>query len=45
MKFIKGMVAGMIVTAGIMYCYEECDLGKCKMMRNSRKMLKKIGII
>lgn len=45
MKFIKGMFTGMIITVGAMYCYEECNFGKCKMMKNSKKMLKKIGIL
>lgn len=45
MKFLKGMVTGMIIATGIMYCYEECDIGKCRIMKNSKKMLKKIGIL
>ena len=45
MKFIKGMFTGMIITVAAMYCYEECNFGKCKMMKNSKKMLKKIGIL
>lgn len=46
MKFMKGMILGGMVTAGIALAYAE-TMGKSKrkMMKTGRKMAKKMGII
>ena len=46
MKFIKGMVVGGIVTAGVAMIYSETMMdGKKKMVRKSRQFARKIGIV
>lgn len=46
MKFVKGMLIGGIVTAGIaMACSETMWQSKRRMMRKGKQMVKKMGII
>lgn len=45
MKFVKGMVAGMVISAGIAMACAECSMGSNKMMKQGKKMMKKIGIV
>ena len=44
MKFVKGMIAGMVVACGAYMMYEECTIGPSKMMKKGKKMIKKLGI-
>lgn len=46
MKFMKGMLIGGIVTAGIAMIYAETmDQNKKKMMKKGRQFAKKMGIV
>lgn len=46
MKFIKGMLIGSIVSAGIVIAYTETmGQDKKKMMKKGKQMIKKMGII
>ena len=46
MKFVKGMIAGMVIVAGAtMMCNEIGSHSSSKMMKQGKKMMKKIGII
>lgn len=47
MKFIKGMVMGSLISAGIMMMYTENNIGmnKKKMMKKGKQMAKKMGIM
>ena len=46
MKFIRGMVVGTMVTAGIAMMYKDgMSHNKKKMMKKGRQMVKKLGII
>lgn len=46
MKFMKGMLIGGIVTAGIAMMYAETmDQSKRKMMKKGRQFVKKMGIV
>lgn len=46
MKFIKGMVIGTMVSAGIAMMYADTTgKGKKMMMKKSKQMAKKMGII
>lgn len=45
MKFVKGMVTGMVISAGIAMAYAECTMGTNKMMKQGKKMMKKMGIM
>lgn len=46
MKFVKGMIFGTMVSAGIVMAYTE-TFGKNnkKMMKKGKQMIKKMGII
>lgn len=44
MKFIKGMVTGMVICAGAAAIYAEYSMGPNKMMKKGKKMMKKLGI-
>lgn len=44
MKFIKGMITGMAISAGVAMAYTEMTMGSNKMMKQGKKMIKKIGI-
>ena len=44
MKLIKGMIIGGMVSAGLVMMYSETmGFEKKKMMKNSKKMMKKMG--
>ena len=46
MKFMKGMLIGGIVTAGIAMMYAETmDQNKRRMMKKGKQFIKKMGII
>lgn len=46
MKFIKGVTVGGLVTIGIFMLYAESGkMNKKSMMKQGRKMIKKMGII
>ncbi len=46
MKFMKGMLIGGIVTAGIAMMYAETmDQSKRRMMKKGRQFAKKMGIV
>lgn len=45
MKFIKGMVLGTMIAAGAAIMYNETSMNPRKIVRKSRKIAKKIGII
>lgn len=44
MKFVKGMMTGMVLCAGAAAIYAECCMGTNKMMKKGKKMMKKLGI-
>lgn len=46
MKFVKGMVMGTIVAAGVVMMYRESlGMDKKKMIKNGKKLAKKMGIL
>lgn len=45
MKFMKGMIAGMVITAGAAMLCAEYTMGSSKMLKQGKKMIKKIGIL
>lgn len=46
MKFIKGMLIGGMVTAGVaMVCSETMGDSKRKMMKKGKKIAKRMGIV
>ena len=46
MKFVKGMIAGMVIAVGAtMLCNEISCQGSGKMLKQGKKMMKKIGIM
>lgn len=46
MKFVKGMLIGSIVSAGIVIAYSETmGKDKKKIMKKGKQMIKKMGII
>ncbi len=46
MKFVKGMIAGMVIGVGAtMMCNEMVCHGSSKMLKQGKKMIKKMGII
>ena len=46
MKFVKGMVIGSIVSAGIiMLCNDNMNVNKKRIIRKGKQYAKKIGII
>lgn len=46
MKFVKGMVIGTLVSAGIVMMYTEAmATNRKKIMKKGKQMAKKIGII
>ncbi len=45
MKFVKGMVTGMVIFAGAAAIYAECcGMDTNKMMKKGKRMMKKFGI-
>ena len=46
MRFIKGVVIGGLITTGLVMMYTETDLmNRKKVMKNGRKIAKKMGIL
>lgn len=46
MKFVKGMIAGMVIVAGAtMMCNEMGIHSPNKMLKQGKKMMKKMGIM
>lgn len=45
MKFIKGMIIGGMITAGITMMYNDNYMNKKKMMKKGKQLVKKMGII
>ncbi len=46
MKFIKGMIMGTIISAGVVMMYNESmNNSKKKMVKMGKQMVKKLGII
>lgn len=45
MKFVKGMVTGMVICAGAAAIYAECcGMDTNKMVKKGKRMMKKLGI-
>ncbi|MCI8999799.1 MAG: hypothetical protein HFJ26_02410 [Clostridia bacterium] len=46
MKFVKGMVMGTLLSAGVVMLYNEKNsMKKNKMMKKGKQFIKKMGII
>lgn len=46
MKFIKGMIVGGLISAGVaMACSESMEIGKRKMVKMGKQFVRKMGII
>ena len=46
MKFVKGMIMGTLISAGVVMLYNENNMmKKNKMMKKGRQFVKKMGII
>lgn len=46
MKFVKGMVMGTLLSAGVVMLYnEKSNMKKNKMMKKGKQFIKKMGII
>ncbi len=45
MKFVKGMIIGTMISAGIAMIYADGKINKRKIMRSGRKIAKKMGIM
>ena len=46
MKFVKGMVIGTLLSAGVVMLYNEKNsMKKNKMMKKGKQFIKKMGII
>ncbi len=45
MKFVKGMVLGTMLTAGVAMMYSEGIMDPKKIMKKGKKFAKKIGMI
>ena len=45
MKFVKGMITGMVITAGAAMLCAECGTSSNKMIKQGKKMMKKMGLI
>ena len=46
MKFVKGMVMGTLLSAGVVMLYNEKNsMKKKKMMKKGKQFIKKMGII
>lgn len=46
MKFVKGMVMGTIISAGVMMMYNDRkSMKKNKMVKKGKQFIKKMGII
>lgn len=45
MKFVKGMITGMVITAGAAMICAEYTMGSNKMLKQGKKIIKKMGIL
>ena len=45
MKFVKGMIAGMVISAGAAMLCTEYMMKPNKMMKQGKKVMKKMGLI
>lgn len=47
MKFVKGLVIGTLVSAGVVMMFNESDMAmnKKKMIKKGKQLVKKMGII
>lgn len=45
MKFIKGMVVGTMIAAGVAMMYSDGMMNRRKIMKKGREVAKKIGIV
>jgi len=46
MKFMKGMIMGTLISAGVVMMYnEKSSMKKNRMMKKGRQFIKKMGII
>lgn len=45
MKFVKGMMTGMLISAGAAIMYAEYTMGPNKMMKKGKKVMKKMGLM
>ncbi len=44
MKFMKGMLIGTAIAAGVTFMYSEGMMNKKKMLRTGKKLAKKMGM-
>ncbi len=45
MKFFKGMITGMVISAGAAMVCMEMTMGQRKMLKQGKKIIRKMGII
>ena len=45
MKFIKGLLIGTVVSAGVALMYTESSIGRKKIMKAGRKFVKKMNLV
>lgn len=45
MKFVKGMIIGSLVVAGVTMMYSEGMMNKKRIMRKGRQIAKKMGVM
>lgn len=45
MKFVKGMIAGSLVSAGVIMLWVDSNMGNKKMMKKGRQLAKRMGIM
>lgn len=46
MKFVKGMIMGTLISAGVVMLYNEKNMmKKSKMMKKGKQFMKKMGIV
>ena len=44
MKYVKGMLTGMLISAGVAMVYAECSMGTNKMLKKGKKMMRRMGM-
>lgn len=45
MKFMKGMLVGSLISAGVIYMMSENDESKKKMIKKGKQFAKKMGML
>ena len=45
MKFVKGMLIGTVITAGVVIMYNDGMMNKKKFMKKGKQIAKKLGIV